>query len=150
MICLEHKLFWVFWHKSFIMIREIKIRVLFEIWMKLTSFFQNLCCQVGVTQLDIESKYSIKKPFSCNCTAAPGCARYLPMNFSTFWSPNCPVCKEMSPFWPILCEKVIFRTGFWYSIWNWVNDGLHLERGCEIRVYVINLCYTWESANWKW
>ena len=79
-------------------------------------FFQNSCCQVVVTQLDIESKYSIKKPFSCNCTAAPGCARYLPMNFSTFWSPNCPVCKEMSPFWPILCEKVIFRTGFWYLL----------------------------------
>ena len=59
------------WLKSFIMIREMKIWVLFEIWVKVTFFFQNSFCQVEVTQLDIESKYSIKRSLLwCSTVAA--------------------------------------------------------------------------------
>ena len=39
-----------------------QIHNIFKNFENLTIFFQNSCCKVEVTRLDIESKYSIKKP----------------------------------------------------------------------------------------
>ena len=49
-----------------------------------------------MTQLDIESTYSIKILFFLNNTVVLHCARCWPMNFSTFWPSNGVVCKQIS------------------------------------------------------
>ena len=49
-----------------------------------------------MTQLDIESTYSIKILSFLNNTVVLDCARCWSMNFSRFWPYNGLVCKQIS------------------------------------------------------
>ena len=70
-------IFWGFCTKSFLMVREMQIQVIFwvNIW-KLTFFFHNLCCGKP-TRLDIESKLPLKNHELMHSSVALDVARCL-------------------------------------------------------------------------
>ena len=75
------------------------------------NFFLNhdLYCKIDVTLFDIEWIYSIKKVILCHIFLAGDVWRCLSKDLSIFMYQNCQVCKEISPFWPVLCEKNDFK-----------------------------------------
>ena len=75
-----------------------------------------------VTRLDNESNYSMKKAILCYKIDGADVCRCLSKDLSTFLHPNGPLCKLLSPFLPVLCEKVLFRTEFRLNL-NWSHMG---------------------------
>ena len=71
--------------------------------------FYNLYWKIMVTHYDSESNYSIKKATLCYIINAVDVWRCLSKYFSTFLHLDGQVCKEVSPFWPVLCEKIDFQ-----------------------------------------
>ena len=117
MICLEQKLFWVFWFKSFKMLIEIQIRVVFFNNIVKLRKNHNLCCKSEATQLDIESKYSIKKALSWCSTFGADWGRCLTTDKGAIIPPKHPECIQMSPIWPPHSENYwdfynVFQTHF--------------------------------------
>ena len=79
--------------------------------MELILLFQNQN-EKKVTLLDIEAKLLNKKAILSYKTDAADVWRCLSVDLGTFWHPNGPVYKLLSPILPVLCEKMIFRTEF--------------------------------------
>ena len=92
----------------------------------------------------------MKKAICSHSTGVPDVARCLSVDLGTFWHPNGTVCKLLSPFLPVLCEKVIFRAGFCDSIWIRViwdrakGYGLNqVKNNKEKMNFIFMLIFTW-------
>ena len=88
---------------------KCKAEWFFQTYIK--NFFINhdLYCKIDVTLFDIEWIYSIKKVILCHIFLAGDVWRCLSKDLSISLYLNCQVCKEVSPFWPVLCEKNDFK-----------------------------------------
>ena len=109
MIWLEQKLFWVFWFISFIMQIEMQNRVIFSNIYKIffhKSWFvlQNWCDSIWYWV-----KLQYKKAIFSHIFYAGDVWRCLSKDLSISMYLHCQVCKEISPFWPVLCEKNDFQ-----------------------------------------